>query len=126
MYIAIFYFSPITYNFYKKKNLNRNCPYTNLEQFIFRLKNEGNILLLGDVNVRTATNQDTLLSNDSNHNHVWLDEDLVLANRYKRRFGDLTENLCGTKLVKLYNSQDLIIFNGVMKWKKSNQMTCIH
>jgi hypothetical protein len=82
--------------------------------------------LLGDFNARTATNQATLLSNDSNHNPLWLDEDLVLSNSYKRRFEDLIENLFGTELVKLCSSQDLIIFNGVMKWPNSNQMTCIH
>jgi hypothetical protein len=36
------------------------------------------------------------------------------------------ENLFGTELVKLCNSQDLIICNEVMKWPNSNQMTCIH
>jgi hypothetical protein len=90
------------------------------------LKNEGNILLLGDFNARIATKQATLLSNDSNHNPLWLDVDLVLSNSYKRRYEDLIDNLFGTELVKLYSSQDLIICNGVMKWPKSNQMTCIH
>ena len=32
----------------------------------------------------------------------------------------------GTELVKLCNSQDLIICNGVMTWSNSNHMTCIH
>jgi hypothetical protein len=90
------------------------------------LKNEGNILLLGDFNARNATKQDTLLSDDSNHNPLWLDEDLVLSNSYKRISEDLIENLFGTELVKLCSSQDLIICNGVMKWPNSNQMTCIH
>jgi hypothetical protein len=73
-----------------------------------------------------TTNQAIILSNDSNPNPLWLDEDLVLASRYKRNFEDLVENLFGTKLIKLYSSQDLIICNGLMKWLKSNQMTCIH
>jgi hypothetical protein len=90
------------------------------------LKNEGNILLLGDFNSRTATKQATLLRPNSNHNPLWLDGDLVLSNNYKRSSEDLIENLFGTELVKLYNSQDLIICNGVMKWPKSNQMTYIH
>jgi exonuclease III len=77
MYIAIFYFAPINSTFYKKNNLDNNCPYNNLEQDIYSLKNEGNILLLGDFNARTATKQATLLSIDSNHNPLWLDEDLV-------------------------------------------------
>jgi hypothetical protein len=68
MYIAICYFAPINSTFYKKKNLDSNCPYNNLEQDIYSLKNEGNILLLGDFNVRTATKQATLLIIDSNHN----------------------------------------------------------
>jgi hypothetical protein len=100
------------------------CTY--LEQDIYSLKNEGNILLLGDFNARTTTKQATLLSIDSNHNPLWLDEDLVLSNSYKRSSKDLIENLFGTELVKLCSSQDLIICNGVMKWPKSNQMTCIH
>ena len=90
------------------------------------MKNEGNILLLGDFNARIATKQATLLSIDSNHNPLWLDEDLVLSNSYKRSSEDLIENLFGTELVKICNSQDLLIFNGVMKWPNSNQMTCIH
>jgi hypothetical protein len=90
------------------------------------LKNEGNILLLGDFNARTATKQATLLSIDSNHNHLWIDEDLVLSNSYKRSSRDLIENLFGIELVNLCSSQDLIICNGVMKWSNSNQMTCIH
>jgi exonuclease III len=77
MYITIYYFSPINSTFYKKNNLDKNCPYNNLEQDIYNLKNEGNILLLGDFNARTATEQATLLSNDPNHNPLWLDEDLV-------------------------------------------------
>jgi hypothetical protein len=126
MYIEICYFAPINSTFYKKNNLDRNCPYNNLEQDIYSLKNEGNILLLGDFNARTATKQATLLSIDSNHNPLWLDEDLVLSNSYKRSSKDLIENLFGTELVKLCSSQDLIICNGVMKWPNSNQMTCIH
>jgi exonuclease III len=90
------------------------------------LKNEGNILLLGDFNVRTTTKQATLLSIDSNHNPLWLDEDLVLSNSYKTSSEDLIENLFGIELVKLCSSQDLIICNGLMKWPKSNQMTYIH
>jgi hypothetical protein len=84
MYIAICYFAPINSTFYKKNNLDKNCPYKILEQDIYSLRNEGSILLLGDFNARTATNQAIILSNDSNPNPLWLDEDLVLANRYKR------------------------------------------
>jgi hypothetical protein len=80
MYIDIFYFAPIDSTFYKKKILDNNCPFNNLEQAIYSLKNKGNILLLGEFNARIATKQATLLSTDSNHNPLWLDEDLVLSN----------------------------------------------
>jgi hypothetical protein len=126
MYITICYFAPINSTFYKKNNLYNNCSYNNLEQDIYSLKNEGNILLLEDFNARTTTKQAIVLSNDSNHNPLWLDDDLVLSNSYKRSSEDLIENLFGTELVKLCSSQDLIICNGVMKWPNSNQMTCIH
>ena len=126
MYIQICHFAPLNSTFYKKNNLDKNWLYNNLEQDIYNLKNEGNILLVGDFNARTATKQATLLSDDSNHNSLWLDEDLVLSNSYKRSSEDLIENLFGTELVKLCSSQDLIICNGVMKWPKSNQMNYIH
>jgi hypothetical protein len=126
IYIAICYFAPINSTFYTKKNLDKNCPYKSLEQDIYSLRNEGSILLLGDFNGRTKTNQSTILSNDSNPNPLWLDEDLVLVNRYKRNLEDLIENLYGTELIKLCISQDLIICNGLMKWVKSNHMTCVH
>jgi hypothetical protein len=38
----------------------------------------------------------------------------------------LIENLFGTKFIKIYSSQDLVICNGLRKWKKYNMMTCIH
>jgi hypothetical protein len=120
MYIAICYFAPINSTFYKKNNLDKKFPYNNLEYDIYNLKNEGNILLLGDFNARNATKQATLLSNESNHNPLWLVEDLVLSNSYKRSSEDLIENLFGIELVKLCNSQDLIICNGVVKWPNSN------
>jgi hypothetical protein len=123
MYIAICYFAPINSTFYKKNNLDRNCPYNNLEQDIYNLRNEGNILVLGQFNVRSAINQVIILSNDSNHNPIWLYEDIVLANSYKRSSKDLTENLFGSELVKICSSQELLICNGVMKWSNLNQMT---
>jgi hypothetical protein len=90
------------------------------------LKNEGNILLIRDFNSRTIINQDTLLRNDSNHNPLWLDEELILANSYTRIFKDLTNNFFGIELFKLGSYQDLLFFNGVMKWPNSDQRTCIH
>jgi hypothetical protein len=90
------------------------------------MKSEGSTLLLGDFNVIIATNQVIILSNDSNPNPLWLDEDLVLANNYKRNSKDLIKNLFGTDLIKLYSSKDLIICNGLRKWPKSNRMNCIH
>jgi hypothetical protein len=82
--------------------------------------------MLGDFNARNATKQDTLLRNDSNHNPLWLDEDLVLDNIYKRSCQELIENFFGTELVNLYSSQDIKIYNRLMKWPNSNHMTCIH
>ena len=57
MYIAISYSVPINSTFNKENNLDKNCLYNNLEQDIYNLKIEGNILLLGDFNARTATKQ---------------------------------------------------------------------
>ena len=86
-YIEICYFSPINSNFYKKKNLDTNCPYNGLENDIYSLRNEGNILLMGDFNARTSSNQAILRSNHSNPNPLWLDEYLTLASMYNRSSG---------------------------------------
>lgn len=86
IYIAICYFAPIISTFFKKNNLDKNCPYNGLEHDIYSLINEGIILLLSDFNARTTTSQAIILSNDFNPNPIWLDEDFVLASRYKRNF----------------------------------------
>jgi len=84
-------------DFYKKGNLDKNCPYLGLENDIFNLRNEGNILLMGDFNARTSSNQAIILSNYTNPNPLWLDEDIALASRYKRSSEDLGENLFGSE-----------------------------
>jgi hypothetical protein len=86
IFIAICYFSPINSTFYTKNNLNKNCSYKILEKDIYNMKNEGSILMLGDFNARIETNQAIILSNDSNPNPLWLDEDSILANSYKRNY----------------------------------------
>jgi len=84
------------------------------------MRNHINIIFLGDFNARTKNNQGIILSNDSNPNPLWLDEDIVLASNYKRNFEDLVENLFGTELIKHHSSQDIIICNDLMKWLESN------
>ena len=90
-YIAICSFSPIKSDFYKKNNLDKNCPCNGLEHDISSLRKEGNILLMGDFNARTSNNQVILLGNYSNRNPLWLEEYLELANRYKSSCEDLGE-----------------------------------
>ena len=57
MCIAISYFSLINSNFYKKTNLDKNCPYDRLEHDISCLRKEGNILLMGEFNARNSSNE---------------------------------------------------------------------
>lgn len=120
------HFAPINSTFYRKNNLDKICPYNSLEHDISNLRNECNILLLGNFNARTTTSQAIILSNDSNPNPLWLDAYLFLDGRYKRSSKDLNEKLFGYILIKLHSSQDIIIFIDLMKWSKSNQMTFIH
>jgi hypothetical protein len=80
MYITIFYCAPINSTFYTKNNLDKNCPYKISKQDIYNLGNEGSILLLEEFNAQNTTNQAIILSNNSNHNSLWLEEDLILAN----------------------------------------------
>ena len=75
---------------------------------------------MSDFNARTSSNQAILLSNYSNPNPLWLDEDLTLDRRYSRSFEDLGEYLFGSELVKLCSAQYLIICNGLKKWSNSS------
>ena len=81
---------------------------------------------MGDFNALTSSNQSILLSNHSNPNPIWLDEDLTLVGRCKRSFEYLGKKLFGSELVNLCSAQDLIICNSLKKWPNSSQMTCIH
>ena len=56
IYIATCYLMPIISTFYKKHNLNQNCPFKGLQHNINTLKNEGNIIFLGEFNARKTTN----------------------------------------------------------------------
>ena len=81
---------------------------------------------MGDFSALPSSNQAIILSNHSNPNPLWLDEDLTLAKRYKRSSKDLGEFFFGFELVKQCSAQDLIICNGLKKWPNSSKMTCIH
>jgi len=94
-------FPPINSKFYKRKNIDKMNPYNGLENDISSLRNDGNMILIGDFNARTSNNQVIILSNHFNPNPLWLDEDPTLASRYKRSSEDLEENLFGLELVKL-------------------------
>lgn len=61
-------------------------------------------MLSGDINVRAATNQTTLLSNNSHPNPLLLYVEFDLANRFKRNYEDITKNLFDIELIKLYGS----------------------
>ena len=114
------FFAPINSNFYKKTNLDKNCPYDHLEHDISSLRKEGIIILMGDFNAWTSSNQAILLRNYSNLNPVLLDEYLELDNKYKRSSEDIGEILFGSDLVKFCSAQDLIICNDLTKWPNSS------
>ena len=119
------YFPPINSNFYKKNQFRKKLSF-GLEHDISSLRKGGNILLMGDFNSLTSSNQAILLSNYSNPNPLWLNKDLELANMYKRSSEYLGEYLFGSELVKFCSGQDLIICNSLTNWPNSIQMTCIH
>lgn len=48
--LEIYYFVPINSNIYKKNNLDKTYPHNCLNHDISGLRNEGNILLIGDFN----------------------------------------------------------------------------
>lgn len=60
------------------------------------------------------------------HWYLWLDEEIISAEKYRRNYEDFTNNFFGIDLVKIWSYQEQIIHKGIMKWSNSNHMTCIH
>ena len=79
-----------------------------------------------EFNAWTFSNHAILLSNYSNPNPLWSDEDLELANMYKRSFEDLGENLFECELVIFCSAKDINVCNGLTKWPNTSKITCIH
>ena len=100
-YIVIWYFARINSNVYEKNNLDKTCPYNGLEHDIYSLRNEGTILLMGEFNTKKPNSQVVLLSNDSNSNPLWLDEDIALSNIYQISSEYLGDNLFGSNPINL-------------------------
>ena len=75
---------------------------------------------MGEFNARISSNQAIFLSNYSNPNPLWLDEDITLARKYNRSSEDLGKNLFGSKLVNLCSDQHLIICNSLKNRSNSN------
>ena len=69
------------------------------------MRNDGNILLLGYFNAVIATIEAITLSNNSNPDPLWLDEDSNLANKFKRKYEDIIKKLSGTMLLKFCSSR---------------------
>lgn len=54
-----------------------------------------------NTSIKNLTNQYIILRNDSNSNHLWSEEDLILVGRYKRSSKGLGEILFDSKLINM-------------------------
>jgi len=73
--IAAYYFAPQVSKFYKRRGLDRKDPFAALKNDIAKYSQVGEILLVGDFNARTASEQASILCQREDCNPIWLTEE---------------------------------------------------
>lgn len=117
IHIAVCYFPPSTSQF-----TQRRSPYTALYSDIMEFSSQGEILLLGDFNARTGSEQAPLLDlTDAILLREIEDLDFDLQ-RSSQDHGDVTG--FGRHLLAMGTAHGLVIYNGLPRWPTSGALTC--
>lgn len=117
LFICICYFAPSTSRFAPPKG---QSPYLDLEEDISRLSREGDVVLLGDFNARTANHQ----SNIFDLSDEMLKELDTAEMGLERKTLDTEYTEYGKFLLNLGTTQELMILNGLERYPLSKGFTC--
>ena len=83
----------------------------------------GEILLVGDFNARTASEQASIICHREDCNPIWLTEEI--NHQWARISKDIKSwNFFGEQLLSLCGTFDLVICNGFPRWTNSSNFTC--
>ena len=101
--------------------LDRDHPFSDLEEDIAHFKGKGEVIVFGDMNARTRTLQHDMQQFDMPCIPRTLDNTLM----YMRTSRDEKEpDLYGKLLVHMCSSTGMLIANGIPLWNDTNGFTC--
>jgi hypothetical protein len=121
--IAACYFSPQVLKTYKSRGFDHKDPFVALKNDIAMYSQLSEVLIVGDFNARTASEQASILCCKEDRNPIWLTEE---RNHQCIRVSkdNKSSNLFGEQLLTLCGAFDLVICNGLARWVKSGNFTC--
>jgi len=117
LYVGCAYFSPENSSSIKMEN---NLVFETLQEDISKFSNQGDVLLLGDLNARTASLQESFIHDDC-LSHEFLD---VREDIQARSSCDKGVNRYGNQLLDLCSAANLVILNGRVPGDLSGKLTC--
>ena len=107
----------------KNKGLDSKDSYAALKKDITAYSQHGEVLLVGDFNARTSNNQAITLCFKEDNNLIWLSEE-ENPQWVRCSEDDKVSNHFGEELLTLCGVFNLIICNGLDRWKRSRNFTC--
>ncbi|MCY6488267.1 hypothetical protein, partial [Actinobacillus pleuropneumoniae] len=102
---------------YKGRGLDHKDPFASLKADIATYSQLGEVLIVGDFNARTASEQARILCCKDDCDPIWLTEES--NHQWERISEDKGYNLFGEQLLTLCGAFDLVICNGLTRWEKS-------
>ena len=125
MYIAGCYIPHRESPFYCAFNVEKNSPFEDLYADVNKYAQEGNVMLMGDMNARIGHAQmqvvDLLAQIDITNE--WNEKD-VTESMWERCSKDLVTNPQGIALLSLLTSMQLVVLNGTQCFENSGDNTC--
>ncbi|KAH7372891.1 hypothetical protein KP509_17G027200 [Ceratopteris richardii] len=119
IFIALCYFAPSSSRF-AIIDREEDSPYTCLSEEITEYSALGQVLLMGDFNARTSSDECEIFdAEDPQILHPIEDESIARAS------ADSTHTRYGTDLLRLGSRHNLVIYNGMAQWPTSGGLTCI-
>ena len=118
LYIAICYFPPSTSHFASPKG---QSPYTILDEDIWEFSRDGDVILLGDFNARTACHQSSFFDTSEEILRE-LDLDELGMTRRSQDAEECTEY--GRYLLEMGTAHGLAILNGLDRYPHGGGFTC--
>jgi len=107
---------------YKGRRIDHKDPFVALKTDIATYSQLGEVLIVGDFNTRTASEQASILFCKEYCDPIWLTKES--NHQWEIISKDKGCNLFGEKLLTLCGALDLVICNSLTRWEKYGNFTC--